>query len=653
MPPDRTARRHAYRPDIDGLRAVAVAAVILNHLDHRLLPSGYLGVDIFFVISGFVITLSQRSRPDERPGLLLSGFFARRFRRLVPAFAFCVAVSGLAVWLIAPNPARSLKTGLAALAGVSNIALLWSSQDYFAASTALNVFTQTWSLGVEEQFYLLFPFLVWASGFARRSRGSSRLFVVCLILSVLSAATVPWLPGWDGGAAYFLLVSRFWELGCGVMAALVPVRRRRMPASVALVVTIGIMALPLPPGVLPGFLIVPPAVAVVLGDAARPLGWPAIVRVGRMSYSLYLWHWPVISGCLLVFGRFQWDIPVRLVPILALGTLSYLLIERPARVRLAALPRRWSFAAAFGSIALAAGLLTGLNSWTNPWPLMGRIFADVPEDFPPFPVTRSDHAKECVVDGKSRLARPATFDRCTLAPYGGVTNTVWTMGDSHAGALDGMLVALYRRTGLGIHLIETPGMPFPAPPGLDYPDRASFFATTLTRMKPGDIVLLARLFLRRGDRLEPWPELAAWISEVETLAARLQPLGARVVIAGPPPIFHFDTIYHCPPRSDGTTACDVDRAALTAAIDPVMAALEAAARRQPNLYVFDDFTPLCPPGLRTCSPVKDHIPRFRDADHLNGAGSASLAPAFVAFLADTGLFQARAVSSGPGPQADR
>ena len=621
---------------------MAVVAVILNHLDHRLLPGGYLGVDIFFVISGFVITASLRQRPDERLGQSIGGFFARRFRRLVPALALCVAVSGLAVWVIAPNPGESLNTGLAALAGVSNIALLWNAQDYFGTSTARNFFTQTWSLGVEEQFYLLFPFLIWATGLSRLSRGPMRLFIVCLVLSAFSVVAMLWMPGWDGGAAYYLVLGRFWELGCGVLAALLPVERRRVPAWVALAVLIVVMALPLPPSVLIGLLIVPPAVVVIMGDASKPLAWPAFVAVGRMSYSLYLWHWPVIAGCLLAFGRFHLDIPARLVPMLLLGAGSYFLIERPARAKLAALPRRWSFVTAFGSIALTAGLLAGLNTWTNPWPLMGRVFADVPPDYPSFPGTLVDHLKECTVDASYRFARPTTFDRCTLSPYAGVKNTVWAMGDSHAGSLQGMMVALYRQTGLGIHLIENPAMAFPAPPGLDYPDRNAFFATTLPRMKPGDIVLLARVFVSRDGKMERLPDVVPWIGEVEALATRLRPLGAHVVVAGPPPIFHFDTIYHCAQRPDGTTPCDVDRAVLAAAFAPVMAALEAAARRQPNLHVFDDFTPLCPPERRTCSPVKDNIPQFRDQDHLNAAGSASLAPAFVAFMTGAGLFR-----SGP------
>lgn len=122
IPPDvGSAPVDSYRPDIDGLRAIAVLAVILNHFDSTLLPGGYLGVDIFFVISGFVITRSL-SRPNAGGfGAFLTRFYARRCRRIVPALALCVVISALAVWLLDPGPVISLRTGLTALVGASNV----------------------------------------------------------------------------------------------------------------------------------------------------------------------------------------------------------------------------------------------------------------------------------------------------------------------------------------------------------------------------------------------------------------------------------------------------------------------------------------------------------------------------------------------------
>jgi hypothetical protein len=297
------------------------------------------------------------------------------------------------------------------------------------------------------------------------------------------------------------------------------------------------------------------------------------------------------------------------------------------------MPRRWSFVAAFTAAALAAGLLLGLKHWPNPAPFAARRFAEIPADFPLFPGTRVDHVKECAIDGTIRPARPTTFDRCTLPPRPGIENTVWAMGDSHAGHLRGLLVALHEQTGLGIHLIGTPGVPFPVPPGARFAERDAFFAMTLPRLKPGDIVLLGRLFISRDGAFQPLPDIFPWISAVEALAARLRPLGVQVVVAGPPPLFRFASIYNCTPKQNGTTDCDIDRTTLAAAIDPIDLALKAAAGRQSNLHLFDQFAVLCPPEERACTPVRAGIPQFQDQDHLNGAGSASLAPAFRQFLA--------------------
>lgn len=157
-------RKSDYRPEIDGLRALAVIAVIIDHFNKTLLPSGYLGVDIFFVISGYVISSSLYNDSVKHFGDFISGFYSRRLKRLVPALVLCVLTTGLLICLFDPHPQASLRTGESALFGLSNIYLLRHATDYFGASAQLNTFTHTWSLGVEEQFYVFFPLICWLTG---------------------------------------------------------------------------------------------------------------------------------------------------------------------------------------------------------------------------------------------------------------------------------------------------------------------------------------------------------------------------------------------------------------------------------------------------------------------------------------------------------
>ena len=167
-------RSYKYRSEIDGLRAFAVVAVIINHFNKDILPGGYLGVDIFFVISGYVITLSLFNSPSKNFIDFIFGFYERRIKRLTPALAVFVIILGIATCFFNPQPNETLRTGITSLVGLSNLYLLKQSIDYFADSTYLNTFTHTWSLGIEQQFYVLFPFLIWFSGFSKQTKNSIR-----------------------------------------------------------------------------------------------------------------------------------------------------------------------------------------------------------------------------------------------------------------------------------------------------------------------------------------------------------------------------------------------------------------------------------------------------------------------------------------------
>ena len=337
-------RTDSYRPEIDGLRAFAVVAVIINHIHKDSLPSGYLGVDIFFVISGYVITASLAGRQSSDFGDFLGGFYARRIKRLVPALALFVLITSLFICAFNPDPQASLTTGLASLFGLSNLYLLRQATDYFAQSSALNPFTHTWSLGVEEQFYLVFPILIWFSGFGRQTRNGARnLFLWIGSLALASLIGFIQLHQSDQAAAYFLMPSRFWEMAAGCLIFIGYSRRAwleetiaKLPPMLLVTAMVGVMLLPLTAQVPATIAIVVlaamliaclrPGTAAYALFSARPVVW-----VGLISYSLYLWHWGVLSISRWSIGT-SWQALLLQVPLMVLlASLSYYLVETRLR----------------------------------------------------------------------------------------------------------------------------------------------------------------------------------------------------------------------------------------------------------------------------------------------------------------------------------
>jgi peptidoglycan/LPS O-acetylase OafA/YrhL len=337
-----TTQSLGYRPEIDGLRAMAVIAVIANHFNKNILPSGYLGVDIFFVISGFVITNSLRRHPAKDLKDFLLGFYARRVKRILPALLVMVLISSVGICLFDPNPGTSLLTGIASVFGFSNIYLVIRLTDYFAASADLNVFLHTWSLGIEEQFYFLFPLLVWLTGFGRNSiSGSKRLLGLLIPMFLLSILAFVVIYPRSQPHAYFLLTSRFWELASGCLISLLTARMTaRAPwLPSALLVFVGLIAtlfLPLTQAVTATIICIALTCLLIVslrpGDPAyRLLSAQGMVTIGLISYSLYLWHWPILALSRWTIGIHPETIPFQLLFIVVVATLSYKFVESPLR----------------------------------------------------------------------------------------------------------------------------------------------------------------------------------------------------------------------------------------------------------------------------------------------------------------------------------
>lgn len=369
-----------YRPEIDGLRAIAVVAVIINHFNDKVLASGFLGVDIFFVISGYVITSSLSTKRHQRFVDFWLSFCERRIRRLLPALISFVVIASVFVCFVDPEPNTSLQTGVRSLFGLSNISLFRSSVDYFAQSTKLNFFTHTWSLGVEEQFYLLFPFLFWFTGFGTyKDSGRKRFFILTAILAFVSLASFMLLYRHHPAAAYFLMPSRFWEMAAGSLAFIAIGKHSRKSRSSAerissLALFFGlVLALFLPLDLAPFATLVVVALTVCLIAVLRPglstfsfLTLPVISYIGAISYSLYLWHWGVLSLSHWTIGISWWSWPIQVSLIFGLAILSYHWVETPFRKPITFIGSKQLAIAIFGTAVSSAMVISALVNTTLP-----------------------------------------------------------------------------------------------------------------------------------------------------------------------------------------------------------------------------------------------------------------------------------------------
>ena len=648
----RKTRQVGYRPEIDGLRAVAVGAVIVNHMRSPWLPSGHFGVDIFFVISGFVITQSLCAHHHRSFVELYVGFIARRMRRLAPALLLCVALTGAAVWLLIPIPRDSLQTGLFALFGLSNLFLYFQHVDYFTPSRDLNVFLHTWSLGVEEQFYLFFPAIFWLSGVGDRG---GRLFGAVGMLCLGSFVGSVVFARIDPQAIFYLMPFRFWELGAGVLLfALGRNLEARTPthigASSAIFASVLLIAsLFLQPdqyGFVQCGVVVLTIIAIqTIRSSKMTFGVFSnrpIVFVGLISYPLYLWHWSVLSLSRWADLDQDWIVPLQIAIMFLLSIVTYKFVEKPLR-HAGALKPNWRAIGVF-SVALVCCAVTvaqfrhvksllGVPSAAAKWT---KWSSQLPQFFVPLTASGLSFEQACVVYDDMHPSRDNTFDLCTVWPRDPDGQMIWTLGDSHAGHLQAMVSALHDRTGVGVHLIETPGVAFPMMPSKPFEQRRLIYDAIAEKLRPGDIVLLGRLFLKRtGDgMLEDVPE---WSIELVKLARQLAARKVNVVVFGPPPMFHFNTLLSCWRAWSKGSACEIDRAAAAERVEQVQHILRASALQSDNIFLFDPFAVLCPVGAAACSPFRNGQIIFRDKDHFNSLGAEGLTDAFVAFLRTDGL----------------
>ena len=502
-----------YRPEIDGLRAFAVIAVIINHFNKAILPNGYLGVDIFFVISGFVITSSLYQRPSKNFKDFIGGFYERRIKRLVPALSVFVLITSMAICLFNPNPNLSLRTGLTSLFGLSNLYLLKQSTDYFAQSTELNVFTHTWSLGVEEQFYILFPFLVWFSGFGRQTKNGSRnLFLIVVALTIASLIGFIYLYPIKQPAAYFLMPTRFWEMASGCLLFIGFQKSKsiehfleKMSPILMLALIIGVMYLPMSLATTSTFSVVVLSLVLI---ASLKKGTTAftfftnskVVYLGLISYSLYLWHWGILSISRWTIGIHWWSVPFQVALMLGLAICSHTYIETPLR------KDNW-FGKRWKTLILGGGILVTLSGslFALEKPLKGKLYtgkktiSNSKEDWRnQIRLGKTSlTGKKCHADGNySSEDLKLLFNECKFPLIRKLNNqkTLAFIGDSHTLALLNAEQILTKSGFRVIHYSHS-GCPFPIPPYGIYPDECNKFLKNaenkiFQNLKSGDSIII-------------------------------------------------------------------------------------------------------------------------------------------------------------------
>lgn len=544
----RRAPHLAYRRDIDGLRAVAVVAVVIFHFGMPGTGGGFVGVDIFFVISGFLIT-SILAADIEGDRFSLLRFYERRVRRIAPALFTVLIASGLVALVVLPP--RALKdlaqSVIATIVFVSNIYFWSSTQGYFNGAAEIRPLLHTWSLGVEEQFYIVFPIILAAT--MRWGRNRAAWIVLAGLVAAFAASA--WITPRAPSASFYLSPTRAWELLTGALMALRPTYpAKRWVGEAASLLGFGLVAFSVATfsvqTLTPGFAAIAPCLGAALliiagGGPYTPvvnsvLASRPFVALGLISYSLYLWHWPIYVYLrhYILFAPLGADAAAGGATLaVLLATLSWRFIEQPIRRR-DILKRRGILFAAFAGAALIIAALSG-----------GVLLAKgLPERFHNLSKaamqTEALHPEWAPYDSaKCFVLVPANWGgeacRLTHGKPGGHQVLLW--GDSYAGHYaNGFLAA---RDQLPISVLEYTSPR--CPPIADYysysdPDCAAFnrqAIDVIRRYHIDTVILSARWESYMSGHRMTGAEVAG---EVKALRA----WGLTVILVGQSPVFNFD-----------------------------------------------------------------------------------------------------------------
>ena len=665
-PPVPTTARSQYRLDIQGLRALAVGVVIAFHAGVPGLAGGYVGVDVFFVISGYLITGHLLRIDRTHPGRELRSFYGRRILRLLPtASVVTVATLLLARVILPPLEFAGVgRAGRASALYVINL-LLASDNTAYLSDSAPSPFQQFWSLAVEEQFYLFWPLTLLVILILTRGRRVWLAATVAL-LAVLSLASCVYLTAHQQPLAFFLLPPRAWEFGLGALLAILPGRLRSLSAASGTALTwLGLAAIVAAATTFdartpfPGTAALLPTLgtaAVIAGGSAPAAAWSALPLLksripqwlGKVSYSLYLWHWPILV--IPALDRSQpLSVPVRfgLVGVtLVVSAATYRWVEAPlrgARVLTSRPARPFVLAAALTVLGVVAAALVGttpslstassLPTWpagaatsTAPGPsVVGRNLTPsltaAKADLPHLP------KPTCIADYLVTVATPCSFGD----PAG--TRTVVLLGDSHAEqwlpAVDVAARDAHERL-VVLLKVSCPVLEvdvFNAKLGRTYTECTAWRGSALqaiSRMRPASVLIGHYA----GERLAS--DVAdpdrRWADGLGQLLKRL-PAGTHATLISDGPAWKTSPVTCLSAHLTDAGACS---AAASRVVHQSQLSAEATTARQQGASVLDMGAQLCPSG--TCPAVLWNVLVYRDVNHVTASLASRFAPLFEATL---------------------
>ena len=646
----------AYRPDIDGLRAVAVLSVMLYHFGATWLPGGFTGVDIFFVISGFVITLKLR-REIEAGEFSIIGFYDGRVRRILPAALAVILTSIVAgYFLLWPGDYESLGASAAySAAGLANLFFFWNT-GYFDQESGLQPLLHFWSLGVEEQFYVAWPVVLWVTLSVTRSRPK-------VVLALLTAATALAFVyaerrvGYDPKAAFYLPQFRAWELSLGALLVFVPTITNRALSILAAMAGVALIVFSFLaihetghfPGVNAAYACIGASLLIwpqASNPVAATLSLRPVIFVGKISYSLYLWHWPVW----VFYRHYNNGVPASLPEAIllaaltfTLATLSWLYVEKPFRRPLG---NRWKVVAA-GLVSVALVAFAGNTVVSNAGFLSRTSTATEP---------LSSLATMWEWNCPSTVDLPGIGTNCSFgAPWGTASERIILWGDSHAEHMAPLLQVYAAKHNASVVLYRACSPAFDnkqfIPSHFEYPDydvacgRAHDAVVSLAANDSQiDEVVLASSWSSVADTIvgadrQDSPSRKAGVAmlegAVESTARQLVGAGVAVSVIATVPIWPTD-----PVPCAVNTASNLLRKPCAASEHSVKSAAfddgQADEYRALELAASDAGASIIEPGKVLCTPGPECIAwvdgdfLYRDRSHFR----RNLPPATMAKLAD-------------------